>query len=65
MVNAPIRFAPALPAHALSGVGGWADEIISFGFIIAIIVILVVMSRLGRRKRLREEEQQDRRPPTD
>ena len=46
-----------LPAHALSGAAGWADEIISFGFIIAIIVILVVMSRLGRRKRLREEEQ--------
>ncbi len=44
------------PAHALTGAGGWADEIISFGFIIAIIVILVVMSRLGRRKRLREDE---------
>ena len=48
--------APALPAHALTGAGGWADEIISFGFIIAIIVILMVMSRLGRRKRLRDEE---------
>ena len=47
---------PALPAHALTGAGGWADEIISFGFIIAIIAILVLMSRLGRRKRLREEE---------
>ncbi|MYD36467.1 MAG: hypothetical protein F4X20_05580 [Dehalococcoidia bacterium] len=48
--------APAIPAHALTGAAGWADEIISFGFIIAIIGILVVMSRLGRRKRLREEE---------
>ena len=45
------------PAHALTGMGGWADEIISFGFIITIIAILMVMSRLGRRKRLREEEQ--------
>ncbi len=52
--------APVLPAHALTGMGGWADEIISFGFIIAIIAILMVMSRLGRRKRLREEEQERR-----
>ena len=44
------------PAHALSGVGGWADEIVSFGFIIAIILVLMVMSRLGKRKRLREKE---------
>lgn len=50
----PLTIPP--PAHALTGMGGWADEIISFGFIIAIIVILMVMSRLGRRKRLREEE---------
>ncbi len=50
----PLAIPP--PAHALTGAGGWADEIISFGFIIAIIVILVVMSRLGRRKRLREDE---------
>ena len=50
----PLALAPL--AHALSGAAGWADEIISFGFIIAIIVILVVMSRLGRRKRLHEEE---------
>ena len=42
--------------HALSGVGGWADEIVSFGFIIAIIAVLMVMSRLGKRKRLREKE---------
>ena len=53
--------APAIPAHALTGAGGWADEIISFGFIIAIIAILVVMSRLGRRKRLREEERDNHR----
>ena len=44
------------PAHALSGVGGWADEIVSFGFIIGIVLVLVVMSRLGRRKRLREKD---------
>ena len=50
----PLAIPP--PAHALTGAGGWADEIISFGFIIAIIAILMVMSRLGRRKRLREEE---------
>ncbi len=52
--------AAALPAHALSGVAGWADEFISFGFIIGIIVVLMVMSRLGRRKRRRSREQ-DRR----
>ena len=55
---------PVIPAHALTGAGGWADEIISFGFIIAIIAILVVMSRLGRRKRLRDEEQ-NRQNPTE
>ncbi len=55
---------PALPAHALTGAGGWADEIISFGFIIAIIAILVLMSRLGRRKRLRDEER-NRHSPTE
>ena len=43
-------------AHALSGVGGWADEFVSFGFIIAIIAVLMVMSRLGKRKRLREKD---------
>ena len=42
--------------HALSGAAGWADEIVSFGFIIAIILVLMVMSRLGKRKRLREKE---------
>ena len=36
--------------------GGWADEIVSFGFIIAIIAVLMVMSRLGKRKRLREKD---------
>ena len=48
------------PAHALSGAGGWADEIVSFGFIIAIIAVLMVMSRLGRRKRLREKERDEK-----
>ena len=38
------------------GRGGWADEIVSFGFIIAIVLVLVVMSRLGKRKRLREKD---------
>ena len=48
---------PVAPlAHALSGVGGWADEFVSFGFIIAIIAVLMVMSRLGKRKRLREKD---------
>ena len=56
MVVSMSAIPPALPAHALTGAGGWADEIISFGFIIAIIAILVLMSRLGRRKRLRDEE---------
>lgn len=56
MVDSILAISQPPPAHALTGAGGWADEIISFGFIIAIIVILVVMSRLGRRKRLREEE---------
>ena len=44
--------------HALSGVGGWADEIVSFGFIIAIVLVLVVMSRLGKRKRTREQDRE-------
>ena len=55
---------PVIPAHALSGAAGWADEVISFGFIVAIIVILMVMSRLGRRKRLRDERQ-NRHTPTE
>ena len=39
---------------------GWADEIVSFGFIIAIIAVLMVMSRLGKRKRLREKEHDEK-----
>ena len=44
----------------MSGAGGWADEIVSFGFIIAIIAVLMVMSRLGKRKRLREKEHDEK-----
>ena len=44
------------PAHTLTGTAGWADEIISFGFIVGIIVVLMIMSRLGRRKRLRDKD---------